>query len=87
MSTDTVSFSKQISPLFRDEDVQCMQKFGVLLDDYGYMSDPANSHANAEDVYDRLTGKTTPRMPPGGPFWTQSQLELYAKWMSDGYQR
>jgi hypothetical protein len=45
------------------------------------MSDPAN----AQPVLDSLTG-APPHMPPGGPYWSQSQIELFEKWMSDGYQ-
>lgn len=86
MAAEAVSFAKDIRPLFRDVDKQCMSRVGVLLDDYRYMCDPVNNHENAQAVYDSLTGKTTPRMPKGGPFWTQAQLDLYAKWMADGYQ-
>jgi metal-sulfur cluster biosynthetic enzyme len=51
--------------------------------DYEYMSDRANTHQNAQHVQDTLTDQS---MPPGGPFWAKEQLELYAKWRSDGYQ-
>jgi len=26
-------------------------------------------------------------MPPGGPYWTQDQLALFAQWQKDGYNR
>ena len=78
-----VSFSKDIKPLFRPIDIDHMKDYGVSLDDYQYMSDPADNHANAQAVLDRLSNKT---MPPGGPYWSATQLALYAKWQSDGYQ-
>ena len=62
-----VSFATDIKPLFRPIDVAHMQKHGVKLDDFVYMSDPVNALA----VQKTLTG-TPPSMPPGGPYWTRS---------------
>jgi hypothetical protein len=76
-----VSFASDIRPLFRPIDVTQMNKFGVRLDDFTYMSDPAHALA----VQDTLTGNP-PSMPPDGPYWTQEQLDIYAKWIADGYQ-
>jgi len=81
-----VSFAAEIRPLFRPIDVEHMKPLGVVLDDYAYMSDPADDHKHATDVGDYLTGNKKPKMPLGGPFWSEQQLQLYAKWMSDGYQ-
>ncbi|HEX8500743.1 MAG TPA: hypothetical protein VF659_09140 [Pyrinomonadaceae bacterium] len=88
----SVSFNGDIKPLFRTKDINCMNGFGVQLADYGYMSDPAGDgtypdHANANHVYAHLAGTETPRMPTGGPFWDQSQLDLYRQWMSCGFQQ
>jgi hypothetical protein len=77
-----VSFNNDIKPLFRSIDIEHMKSYGVVLDDYAYMSDGASDHANARAVLSTLTKKT---MPPGGPFWPQNLLDLFAKWMSDGY--
>lgn len=79
----SVSFAKDIAPLFRPVDISHMKPMRVLLDNYKYMSDATNDHANAKAVLNILTSK---RMPPGGPFWTQDKLDLFAKWMADGYQ-
>jgi hypothetical protein len=77
-----VSFKLNILPLFRVADIQHMQGYGVLLSDYTYMSNPANAH----QVYGYLIpGGSTPRMPMGGPYWTQAQLDLYNTWMTTGY--
>jgi hypothetical protein len=77
-----ISFASQIKPLFRDIDVAHMKRLGVLLDDFTYMSDASNNHKHAQSVLDTLTSH---KMPPGGPFWTQDNLDLFAQWMSEGY--
>ena len=76
-----VSFATDIKPLFRPIDVAHMQKHGVRLDDFTYMSDPVH----ALTVQKTLTGNP-PSMPPGGPYWTPQQLDIYARWIADGYQ-
>ena len=82
-NTVSVSFAKDILPLFRTIDIDHMGRRGVRLDDYKYMSDSSGDHAHAQAVLDTLKDK---EMPPGGPFWPQDKLDLFAKWMSDGYQ-
>jgi hypothetical protein len=81
-----VSFSGDIRPLFKDVDIQHMKPFGVMLDDYGYMSDPGDDHRNAQDVLDFLTGVKKPRMPLGGPYWSEQELALFGQWMAQGYK-
>jgi hypothetical protein len=85
-----VSFALDVLPLFSARDIACMQRFDVRLNDYDYMSDQAGDgsfadHANARDVYARLVGTTTPRMPMGGPYWSEAQLQLFDQWMTDGF--
>jgi hypothetical protein len=86
-----VSFATDIEPLFRPTDIACMHRFGVELNDYGYMSDATGDdtfpdHANARHVYARLTGDELPRMPMGGTFWSDEQLACFNQWMTDGFQ-
>ena len=78
-----VSFSKDIKPMFREVDIDHMKVHGVHLDDYQYMSDATKDYANPEAAQASLAGQT---MPPGGPFWTAQQLDLYGKWRAEGYQ-
>jgi hypothetical protein len=85
VQTNTVSFAKDIRVLFRAIDVAHMRPHEVRLDDYAYMSDPANGHKNALDVRDFLSGARQPRMPIGGPYWTVNQLALFERWMLDGF--
>jgi hypothetical protein len=85
-----VSFAQDILPLFTDGDIACMRRFAVRLSDYDYMSDQGGNdsfadHANARNVYAHLVGTKTPRMPRGGPFWSDDKLQLLNQWMTDGF--
>ena len=72
-----VSFARDVRPLFRSVDIEHMKRMDILLDDYKYMSDATNQYENAQ----RVTGKTEPRMPPNGPYWTKDNLDLFENWM------
>ena len=91
-----VSYAKAIKFLFRQIDIDHMKARDIHLDDYAWMSDPAPGtvgacdefpdHANARSVFAFVNGDCTPRMPLGGPFWHQDILDLYQRWMDDGFQ-
>jgi len=83
MEQQPKSFAKDILPLFRQMDIDHMSGMGVMLDDYEYMSVPENARA----VHEFLNGTQQPQMPVGGPYWSQEQLDLFAQWMENGYQR
>lgn len=90
-AAQAVSFANDIKGMFSQRDINCMSGFGVNLDQYSYMGDPSgdgsySDHANARHVYARVAGTETPRMPKGGPYWTQAQLDLYQQWMQGGFQ-
>jgi hypothetical protein len=77
----TVSFKTDILPLFTDTDIEHMNGFDVLLDDYSFMSEPGN----ASGVYDQVS---TGRMPPsssGAQPWSQDKVQLFKAWMDGGY--
>ena len=78
-----VSFAVDIRPLFRAMDISHMKSAGVRLDDYDYMSNPAN----ADSVLANLSPHNgqPPSMPPGGPYWTEAQLALFERWQEEGY--
>jgi hypothetical protein len=82
MQTSSLSFERDIRPLFRPVDIQHMSALEVFLDDYTYMSDAQN----AKTVLEYLNGKQQPQMPPGGPFWSEEQLNLFSRWMEQGRQ-
>jgi len=79
-----VSFSSDIKPMFREIDIEHMKPFGVKLDDHIFMSSP--------EVATRVLASLSPHdgepptMPPGGPYWTETQLALFAQWQNDGYK-
>ena len=54
-----VSFAQDIRPLFTDMDIAHMKGFGILLDDFGYMRDPAH----AQHVLNRVSNGSMPRRP------------------------
>lgn len=81
--TKLTSFQADIRPLFTQRDIDGMKK-GFNLASY----DEVKAHAAA--IYDRIRGIGGALMPPPlprgeGP-WPQSNIELFAKWMADGYQ-
>lgn len=78
----SVSFERDIRPMFRDVDIDHMEGMGVLLADRSWMSEPEN----AKRVYDFLTGDEEPRMPPGGPYWEEQQLKKLSDWIEGGCQ-
>jgi hypothetical protein len=82
VQTSALSFGRDIRPLFRPVDIEHMSRVGVLLDDYTYMADPTNAQA----VLEYLNGTRGPRMPPGGPYWSDQQLKLFTQWMEQGYK-
>jgi hypothetical protein len=72
------SFKTDILPLFNPGDIECMEVYDVHLDSYEWMSNPDH----AKNVYLRLTGKRTPRMPQGGPYWDKDMLKKFNDWMT-----
>jgi len=77
------SFQADIRPLFTERDIRAMSK-AFNLASY----DDVKAHAAA--IYDRIRGIGGAVMPPPPPRgegpWPQSRIELFAKWMADGYQ-
>src|SRR5262249_36667883 len=71
-----LSFSRDIEPLFRDQDVACMTPRHIPLRNASWMCTPAN----AARVYSRLFDKT---MPKDGP-WPPERIALFKSWMDQG---
>ena len=81
-----VTFANDIRPKFRDQDISCMARRGVHLDDATWMCDPEanhgfDDHGNARRVHAALSAG---RMPPDGA-WSDAWLDVYADWMSGGF--
>ena len=81
--TKTTSFKTEIRPLFTERDIQCMSK-AFNLGSY----EDVKKHASV--IYDRIRGIGGSVMPPPSPRgegpWEQSRIDLFAKWMADGFQ-
>lgn len=77
------SFQEDILPFFTERDIRVMSK-AFNLASY----DDVKRHAAA--IYDRIRGIGGAAMPPPPPRgegpWPQARIELFAKWISDGYQ-
>ena len=77
------SFEADILPLFTERDIQAMSK-AFNLGSY----DDVKAHAAAIHYRIRGIGRAVmPPLPPRGEGpWPQSWIDLFAKWMADGYQ-
>lgn len=83
----TICFTKDILPMFRTGDIGCMTPKGVHIGDAQWMCDPGANHGfpdhgNARRVYAALSRGF---MPPDGK-WAQDRLDIYSRWMTDGFQ-
>lgn len=76
------ALQSDIRPLFTQRDIDGMKK-GFNLESY----DEVKAHAAA--IYDRIRGIGGAVMPPPPPRgegpWPHSRIELFAKWMADGF--
>jgi hypothetical protein len=77
------SFEADIRPLFTDRDIKAMSKAFNLA-----TYDDVKTHAKV--IYDRIRGIGGAVMPPPPPRgdgpWPQSNIDLFAKWMLDGFR-
>jgi hypothetical protein len=78
----TVSFKSDILPLFTTIDIEHMAYVSVSLDDYSYMSEPAN----AGEVYEQISSGRMPPSDSGEEPWSQDKVQLFKGWMEGGYQ-
>jgi hypothetical protein len=72
-----LSFATDIRALFRDGDIECMSAAGVRLNDFDWMSVPAN----AQEV---LHAVSSGSMPPDEP-WPKERVALLLQWINAGY--
>jgi hypothetical protein len=71
-----LTYSHDILPLFRDQDIACMVPRGKLLNDATWMCTPGN----AQQVFNAVSAH---RMPPGAP-WPPERVALFKQWMDQG---
>ncbi len=77
-----VSFAQDIRPLFTDMDIAHMKNYGVALDDFGYMRDPAH----AQKVLDAVSAGAMPPSSSGEPSWSPDNVQLFRDWIAGGHQ-
>lgn len=64
-----------------------MRPMRVFLINYQYMSNPAGNFANANKVLRMLKPGARPdRMPMGGPYWSDANIQLFSDWIAGGCQ-
>ena len=80
--TTTTSFATDIRPLFTERDIHAMSKVFNLAS-----YDDVKTHSAA--IFDRIRGIGGAVMPPPPPRgegpWPQSDIDLFGKWITDGY--
>ena len=81
------SYETDIRPLFRPQDIQCMARARVLLDQADWMLDPPGDGSFADHAHARLVGEkiAARTMPPDAP-WPDAQIALYQSWMAGGFR-
>lgn len=73
----SLSFARDIRPMFTDTDVEHMQAFGIDLSD----KDDVETHA--DDIYQHVSAHT---MPPAGTGeqWTDEMCDRFKAWQTQG---
>ena len=79
--TAAVSFATDILPLFTAQDIGCMTPLGVLVNDFTYMSKPANARA----VLDQVSSGQMPEPGSGEPPWDRAKVQLLQDWIDAGF--
>jgi hypothetical protein len=74
----TLSFARDIRPMFTDLDVEHMQGFGMDLSD----RDDVEAHADA--IYREVSGGTMPPPGAGESTWSGEMCERFKAWQSQG---
>lgn len=69
-----LSFTKDIRPLFRDDDIDTMKQFGLDLSSYDHVK------TRAREIYATLADGS---MPCDGP-WPKEQVDRFKSWMDEG---
>ncbi len=78
------TYYQDILPLFTPLDIECMRGREVFLASYEYMSDEGNAETVLEKLQPQEKGREDRRMPLGGPYWSQDNLDLFQAWINAG---
>ena len=69
-----LSFAKDIRPLFREDDVNTMKRFGLDLSSYEQV------RTNASKIYEQVEDGS---MPCDGS-WPKDRVALFKRWINEG---
>jgi hypothetical protein len=75
----TLSFAKDIRPLFTDLDVLHMKPAGIDLSS----RDDVEKHADA--IYETVTSGSMPPKSSGEARWTDATCALFQEWQTQGF--
>lgn len=89
-----MSFANQVLPLLKDRCTVCHGGINNLfLDSYANLmkgglggTEVIPGNPNASPVILRIRGQVEPRMPFGGPYLSDDQINLIAAWIAQGAQ-
>jgi ubiquinol-cytochrome c reductase cytochrome b subunit len=73
-------FQKDILPIFQTYCTQCHPQYGSYS---GISKEVTPGNPTNSMLYDRLTGKIQPLMPPGQPL-SKDQIQTFKNWIQDG---
>ena len=74
------SFARDIRPLFRAKDIEHMVNLGVDLSRYEAV------RGSAQSILQRVSGTGgRPMPPPPDQRWTKVQIELFERWIAEGF--
>ncbi|HXW77816.1 MAG TPA: hypothetical protein VEJ20_10425 [Candidatus Eremiobacteraceae bacterium] len=76
--SDSLSFARDIRPMFTEMDVDHMQAFGMDLSSRDEVAE------HADHIYEAVKGKTMPPPNVGEPQWTDEMCERFKSWQSQG---
>jgi hypothetical protein len=76
----TLSFAKDIRPMFTDVDVEHMKPLGVDL------SSKDDVETNADAIYEVVSTGSMPPKNSGGQRWSPEMCAKFKQWQSQGCQ-
>jgi hypothetical protein len=78
MNGGTLSFERDIRPMFTDVDVDHMKSAGIDL------SDAADVKANGAAIYSTVSDGSMPPPSSGEARWSNEMCERFKRWLDDG---
>jgi hypothetical protein len=80
--TKSISFARDIRPLFRPADIECMKSVPPAAGPFD-LSRYEDVKARADRIYAMLIATGEFRMPFGGPYWSDENLKLFKEWLAN----